>query len=128
MDTCGMLLVRVSEVTARCFAGLRRINSSIPDSDGVKATIIWSMTALATLSVISGVRTGIRRISELNWLLAQFIAFVYFFQGNTWYLLNLLVQSCGYYVQWLVMLGSWTNAFENAPAGPPCPPVIFRVQ
>jgi hypothetical protein len=75
------------------------------------------MTAIATVSVVSGVRAGIRRLSEVNWLLAQFIAFVYFFQDDTWYLLNVLVQSTGYYTQWLIQLGTWTNAFQNSPMG-----------
>lgn len=91
-----------------------------PDSDNAKsvqAAIIWSITLLATISVVSGVKVGIRRLSEINWLLAQFIAFIFFFQEDTWYLLNVLTQSLGFYLQWLVQLGSWCNAFVNSPAG-----------
>lgn len=99
-------------------AGLHRLNADIPnESKEVQAGIIWSITALATISVVSGVKVGIRRLSEINWLLAQFIAFVFLFQENTWYLLNVLVQSLGFYLQWLVQLGSWCNAFVNSPAG-----------
>ena len=46
-------------------AGLKRINSDIDESLRNQIIIIWGVTALATASVISGVKVGIRRLSEI---------------------------------------------------------------
>jgi len=43
-----------------------------------------------------------------------------FFSDNTWHILNVYVQSIGYYLQWIVQLGFHTDAFAqlgNAPDG-----------
>ena len=73
-------------------AGLNRMNESIGINQTSQAIIIWSITALATISVVSGVKVGIRRLSEINWLTAQFIAFYFLFMEDTFYILNVLTQ------------------------------------
>ena len=51
---------------------------------GMQAIIIWSITALATISVVTGVKVGIRRLSEINFMFGQIILMVVLFQENTW--------------------------------------------
>ncbi len=46
-------------------AGFRRVNSSIKVSTDNQIIIIWGITAIATASVISGIKVGIRRLSEI---------------------------------------------------------------
>ena len=46
-------------------AGLQSVNSSIPDNINTQLIIIWSVTAMATFSVVSGIKVGIRRLSEI---------------------------------------------------------------
>ena len=41
------------------------MNTDIPKSKETQLIIIWSITSVATCSVLSGVGYGIRRISEL---------------------------------------------------------------
>ena len=100
-------------------AGLARINDDIGTSFRNQAIIIAAVTLLATVSVVTGVKVGIRRLSEINFIIAQCLLFVFFFQDDTWYLLNAIVQSLGFYVQWFIQLGNWCNAWVNAPAGAP---------
>ena len=50
----------------------------------MQAIIIWSITALATVSVVSGVKVGIRRLSEINFMFGQIILMVALFQEDTW--------------------------------------------
>lgn len=46
-------------------SGIHRINSDIAESTDNQIIIIWCVTALATISVISGLKLGIRRLSEV---------------------------------------------------------------
>ena len=45
--------------------GFKRINSKIDISTDNQIITIWGITALATASVISGIKVGIRRLSEI---------------------------------------------------------------
>lgn len=79
--------------------GLARLNPSISVSETVQTGIIWTITVIATLSVVTGVRVGIRRLSEVNFVMGQFLMMVMLLQEDTWYLLNNFTQSVGFYVQ-----------------------------
>jgi choline/glycine/proline betaine transport protein len=72
--------------------------------------IIAVVTGLATLSVVSGVRRGVRLLSVGNlWLSLALLVFFLAF-GPTAYLIRFLVQSTGTYLQHLVEMSFWTNA------------------
>ncbi|KAK3754434.1 hypothetical protein QZH41_009219, partial [Actinostola sp. cb2023] len=94
-------------------SGFHRMNNNIPESKESQVIIIWCITALATASVISGLKLGIRRLSELCFTIGMFLWFVVFFYDDTWYILNIFVQSIGYYLQWLIQLGFHTDAFAQ---------------
>ncbi|KAK3754420.1 hypothetical protein QZH41_000781 [Actinostola sp. cb2023] len=94
-------------------SGFHRMNKNIPESKESQVIIIWCITALATASVISGLKLGIRRLSELCFTIGMFLWFVVFFYDDTWYILNVFVQSVGYYLQWLIQLGFHTDAFAQ---------------
>ena len=101
-------------------AGLNRLNSNISESTTNQIIIIWGVTVIATISVISGLKVGIRRLSELCFCLGMFLMLFVFFHDDSWFLLNLYVQSLGYYLQSLVQLAFHTEAFAqlgNAPDG-----------
>ena len=100
--------------------GLRRLNRNIKDTIDNQIIIIWCITALATISVVTGIKVGIRRLSEICFAVGMFLLLVVLFYDDTWYLLNVTVQSTGYYLQWVVQLGFHTDAFAqlgNAPDG-----------
>ena len=104
--------------------GLRRLNSNIKDTITNQIIIIWGITALATISVISGIKIGIRRLSEICFAVGMFIMLVVLFYDDTWYLFNVYVQSIGYYIQWVIQIGFHTDAFAqigNAPDGKEAP-------
>ena len=75
--------------------------------------LIWCITAIATISTVSGLSMGIRRLSELSFGLGMFIMLCVFCLDRTEYILNLFVQSLGYYFQHLLQLGWQTDAFEQ---------------
>ena len=101
-------------------AGVHRLESSVEVSTLNQIIIIWCVTACATVSVITGLKLGIRRLSETCFALGVFIMMLVFFFDSPWHTLNLLVQSTGYYMQTVIQLGFHTDAFAqlgNAPDG-----------
>ena len=76
-------------------------------------TLIWCITAVATTSTVSGIRMGIRRLAEIAFGTGMFIMVCVFCLDQTEYLLNLFVQSLGFYFQHFLQLGWHTDAFEQ---------------
>ncbi len=56
---------------------------------------------------------GIRRLSEVCFGFGVFLMLIVFFMDKTFYILNLLVQSLGYYAQFILQVGWHTDAFEQ---------------
>ena len=100
--------------------GFNRLFNKIEVTVKNQIIIIWCVTACATASVVSGLKVGIRRLSEICFTLGMFLMLIAFFSENSWHILNVYVQSIGYYLQWIVQLGFHTDAFAqlgNAPDG-----------
>lgn len=74
--------------------GFSRLNPAIESSFKNQSIIIWSITLLATISVLTGVKVGIRRISEINFLMGQFLLMVTLFQNDTWCALSGCCADC----------------------------------
>ena len=74
---------------------------------------IWCITTIATISTVSGVGRGIRRLSEAAFFMSLFMLILLLCLDNTSYLLNLYVQSVGVYLANLVKLSWHTDAFEQ---------------
>jgi choline-glycine betaine transporter len=93
--------------------GLHILNEDINVSTDNQVIIIWCITALATVSVLSGVKHGIRRISEFCFACGVVLMLCILFLDNTVFLLNLYTQSLGYYFHQLVKIGFHSDAFEQ---------------
>ncbi|XP_028409336.1 uncharacterized protein LOC114531936 isoform X2 [Dendronephthya gigantea] len=105
-------------------SALNRIDPDIEENTDNQIICIWAITAMATVSVVTGLKVGIKYISELCFCLGMFLMMFVFFYDDTWFLLNLYVQSIGYYLQWIIQLGFHTDAFAqlgNAPDGKQAP-------
>ncbi len=95
--------------------GAMQINASLsaffgwPDSTLVQVGLIAGITALATVSVVLGVKRGIRRLSLLNLgLAAALLAFV-FLAGPTLYVTELMISSVGAYLERLPRLSLYLD-------------------
>ena len=62
--------------------GLHNMNTDIPKTKATQLAIIWSITAVATCSVLSGVGYGIRRISEICFCIGLSLMFSVLFLGQ----------------------------------------------
>jgi choline/glycine/proline betaine transport protein len=84
--------------------GVTQINSglnhlfNIEHSSTTQLILIVAVTALASLSVVLGLDKGIKRLSELNLVLALILLLFVFFAGPTIYLLQTTIQNTGQYV------------------------------
>ncbi|KAL5263770.1 hypothetical protein ACHWQZ_G004986 [Mnemiopsis leidyi] len=98
--------------TMQLNAGLNFIFPSIEKNTLTQVLIIWIVMAIATISVVSGVGVGVRRLSEICFGVGMFLLMAIFFLEDTWFLINLFCQSIGYYIQNFLGLGFRTDAFE----------------
>jgi choline-glycine betaine transporter len=54
--------------------------------------------------VLSGVKSGIKTISEICFSMGCFLLGMLLYMDNTWFLLNSYVQSVGFYFQWVIQV------------------------
>lgn len=99
--------------------GVQQINAGlmhlfgIEQSIGVQMVLIVVITSIATVSVVKGLDSGIKKLSELNIKLAMLLlAFVFIF-GPTMFILNGFAENIGYYIQKITVISTWNETFEN---------------
>lgn len=78
-------------------AGLNRL-FSVPHTLNTQLILIAVITFAATLSLVTGVKKGIRRLSELNMTLAALLMVFVFAVGPTREILDMLVENVGGYI------------------------------
>lgn len=79
----------------------------------VQVGLIAIITGFATASVVSGLDAGVRRLSELNMVLAAILMVFVLSVGPTLFVLGSFVQTTGYYVASLPTLSFWTETFDQ---------------
>lgn len=94
-------------------AGLNTL-FGIPISVPIQVALIFGITALATISVIMGLDGGVKRLSEINMVLAGIFLLVILIAGPTVYILSGFTQNLGYYVSNFIEMSSWTETFRNS--------------
>jgi choline/glycine/proline betaine transport protein len=87
----------------------------LPNSAVVQVVLIVVITAIATISVVTGVDKGIRRLSELNLILAVLLMFFVLAVGPTSQLLRDFVQNIGVYLDTIVLRTFNIYAYEPRP-------------
>ncbi|CAM9422073.1 unnamed protein product [Discosporangium mesarthrocarpum] len=104
-------------------SGLLRLSPGLWDKDDETAnaniliTIIWCITALAAVSVVSGLNSGIKHLSIVAFMLGCALLSFVTFADNTWLFLNVVIQSIGHYFQNFVELGLVTDSFAQLSPG-----------
>ena len=73
--------------------------------------LIAGITVVATISVVSGLDRGIRRLSEINFSLGVVLLAFVFFLGPGLFLIRAYIQDLGYYIQHLPELSLMTGAY-----------------
>jgi len=99
--------------------GVQQVNAGldhvlgIGQSTTIQVLLITGITAIATWSVVKGLDKGIRRLSEVNIVLAGGLALFVFVLGPSLFVLNAFGENVGYYIQHLPQLSTWNETYEN---------------
>jgi len=130
LDTSGADLCYVSNTSLTVFPGSffdTTTNMTVTNYDDCAAgwlatpdgkqdanyTIIALVTLLATLSVLSGIDRGIKYLAAAAITCGFIVMFLIFLSDNTWFILNVMVQSTGYYLQYVIQVGFDCEAFQQ---------------
>ncbi len=85
----------------------------VPQSTTMQIVLIIAITALATMSVAAGLDKGVKRLSELNMLLAVVLMLFVLVAGPTVFLLQTFVQNTGTYLSSLFSMTFNLYAYEQ---------------
>jgi choline/glycine/proline betaine transport protein len=76
--------------------------------------IIILITLLGLLSVCLGLDAGIKRLSQINMFIALSLVLAVLLIGPTVFILNAMVQNAGVYINEIIRLSTWTEAYNNS--------------
>lgn len=101
--------------------GVTQINSGltylldIPNNVYTQLFLIAFITLFATISVVTGIKKGIKILSQTNIIVAATLLLFIFIEGPTIHLLNVYVENIGIYLQGLPNVTFHTSARTNTP-------------
>jgi choline/glycine/proline betaine transport protein len=87
----------------------------LPSTTPVQLVLIAAITGMATLSVVMGLDKGVKRLSELNIILAALLLAFVLVAGSTVFLLQAFVQNVGTYLSEVVQRTFRLYAYEPNP-------------
>jgi len=99
--------------------GVAQVNAGLNHLFGVSISVpvqvglIIGITALATISVVIGLDGGVKRLSEINMVLAGIFLLFILIAGPTVYILSGFTQNLGYYLSNFIEMSTWTETFRN---------------
>ena len=100
--------------------GANQINSGLgymgvlEESFASTVWIIVFITFLGLISVVLGLQTGIKRLSQVNMILCGLMLSIIFIAGPTSFIVDGLLQNIGSYIQNLLSLSTNTQAYVNS--------------
>ena len=84
----------------------------IPNTVWSQVILIFIVVGLATISVVSGVGKGVRRLSELNLIIAILLMLFIMLMGPTLFLIRAYVQNFGLYLDHFIVRSFTLYAYE----------------
>jgi choline/glycine/proline betaine transport protein len=99
--------------------GVQQVNAGLNFLFGIEINttiqvlLIIVITAFATMSVVSGLDGGVKRLSEGNMALAGIFMLLMLILGPTVMILGGFTQNLGYYLTKLPQLSLWTETFQK---------------
>ena len=95
--------------------GVLQINTGLNKVFGIQISvtaqfiIMIALSSLATISVVRGIGTGMRRLSELNILLSIVLISILMFVGPARYITNSYLEGLGNYSSHFISMSLWSN-------------------
>lgn len=118
IDVLSVLATMVGLATSLGL-GVQQINAGlaylfdVQMSTGTQVTLIAVITGIATLSVMAGLDSGVKFLSQVNMGLAGLFLLFLLLVGPTIYILGGFTQNLGYYLTILPELSLWTETFRG---------------
>ncbi len=94
-------------------AGLAHL-FNIPDNPTTQVILIIVITLAATTSVVAGLSAGVKRLSEINMVLAAIFLLFMIVVGPTIFIFDSFIQNVGGYVQNFFELSTWTETYQQS--------------
>ncbi|MGO2880464.1 MAG: BCCT family transporter [Halomonas sp.] len=98
--------------TQQINAGLTEL-LGVPDSVFTKVTIIAVLTAIAVGSIVAGLDSGVKLLSNLNIGMAVGLLLFVLFTGSTVFLLRAVVETFGLYITNLLPMAFWNDTLAR---------------
>ncbi|MGM0554582.1 MAG: BCCT family transporter [Pseudomonadota bacterium] len=112
------ILATVFGIATTLGLGIQQLSTGLDHTLGIaggalgQQMLVALLSVIAIVSVVSGVQAGVQRVSQANlWLSVALLALLLIW-GPTQYLLALVVQSSGAYLQNLLALSLYTHAHQ----------------
>jgi choline/glycine/proline betaine transport protein len=99
--------------------GVQQVNAGlshlfgIPQNAGVQVLLIAGITAIATWSVVRGLDSGIKFLSEINMALAAALMIFVMLLGPTLFILNGFIENLGSYIQNFPHLATYNETYTG---------------
>ena len=109
------ILTTITGIATSLGLGASQINGGLNYVFGInfgEIIIIIFITVLGLISVSLGLDKGIKRLSQLNMTIASILLFLILILGPTLFILNSIIQNAGVYINQIVQLSTWTEAYE----------------
>jgi len=87
---------------------------AVNDSVLLQVLLIAGITLLATISVVTGLKKGVRFLSEWNIRIAVLLLVILIVIGPTLFIFNSFVQNIGYYLQNFLRMSFWTESYQQS--------------
>src|SRR6056297_1146080 len=119
IDVLAVLATLFGLATSLGF-GVQQINAglhhlfAIPDSTAMQVFLVAAITLAATLSVVSGIDHGVKRLSQLNLNLGALLLMFILILGPTVLIMDAFVQHTGIYMQEFFDISFWTESYRDS--------------
>ncbi len=114
------ILTTVFGVTTSLGLGTVQISSGLSHVFGINESflnqiiIITIITLIGLISVCLGLDSGIKKLSQVNMILATTLMVFIFVFGPTVFILNALIQNFGSYINNLIESATWTEVYQSS--------------
>lgn len=112
MGTLFGVAVSIGLGTMQINSGLARL-FGLPENSLVQVLLIAVITAIATTSVVFGLDKGIKRLSNINIVMAVGLMLFVLVTGATLFLAKGVIENVGVYLSSLVSLAFWNDTFAD---------------
>lgn len=84
-----------------------------PNTVWMQVFLIIAITLVATISVVTGIKRGVRFLSEWNVRIAAFLLLLVLIIGPSLFIFKSFIQNVGNYLNEILMVSTWTEAYRD---------------